>query len=118
MLSKCQILSIVIINLNTLSNRQTGMLVLNKKKNAPSLVSTRQALVNHGLPFEDLTPEQLKTRYPLMSYKGHFDCLLDVEAGFLIANKCHQILQVGFTFASWGGGERSSMSIYSIGRII
>ena len=79
------------------------MLVLNKKKNAPSLVSTRQALVNHGLPFEDLTPEQLKTRYPLMSYKGHYDCLLDVEAGFLIANKCHQILQVGFTFASWGG---------------
>ncbi|XP_071790779.1 peroxisomal sarcosine oxidase-like [Asterias amurensis] len=103
---------------NTTLRRQTGMLVLNQRRNAESFVSTRQTLVKRQLPFEDLTTQQLTARYPLMSYEGHYDCLMDTEAGFLIANKCLQLLQD--LFKKYGGTLHDGEKVTRIepGRIV
>ncbi|XP_022085651.1 peroxisomal sarcosine oxidase-like isoform X2 [Acanthaster planci] len=71
----------------TTLHKRTGLLVINNE-NVAAFHQLRDNLVRHRLPFQDLTTEQLVRRFPLMSYRGHYNILLDTEAGFLIANKC------------------------------
>ncbi|XP_022085655.1 peroxisomal sarcosine oxidase-like isoform X4 [Acanthaster planci] len=77
----------------TTLHKRTGLLVINNE-NVAAFHQLRDNLVRHRLPFQDLTTEQLVRRFPLMSYRGHYNILLDTEAGFLIANKCLRTMLV------------------------
>ena len=47
-----------------------------------------------GFPFESLTPDQIRQRFPTITVESGIEGVYDKEAGILKADKCLQALQV------------------------
>ncbi|ELU01878.1 hypothetical protein CAPTEDRAFT_169754 [Capitella teleta] len=72
--------------------RRTGMLNIE----APGLNKigdVKAAMVKNGAPFEELTGEEIKKRYPMLDYPKDFKGLLDPSAGMLLNDRCLAVLR-------------------------
>ena len=53
-----------------------------------------KSLVDAGEAFQVLSSEELKKRFPELSYPPHYTGVLEQSAGILKADKCLRVLQV------------------------
>ena len=56
--------------------------------------STKKAMTACNFPFESLTPDQIRERFPTIDLTPGLEGVYDKEAGILKADKCLQALQV------------------------
>ena len=55
---------------------------------------SRSALVRHNVPHEVFGAEEMKRRYPGVSYPSNYECVLDKTGGMLMADKMLKAFQV------------------------
>jgi glycine/D-amino acid oxidase-like deaminating enzyme len=69
--------------------QRTGVLWLTEPANEHAIAS-RISLLNSGVPFEDLSPIEVRQRYPQIKLPGNVSAILENEAGALMARQAVQ----------------------------
>ena len=73
--------------------RNIGMLTV-KGGSGEHLEEIRKSLDAAGESYDTLSNQQLKQRFPELSYPPHYSAVLEHSAGILRADKCLRVLQV------------------------
>ena len=72
---------------------KTGLLWVNKA-GSKDLEDVTKSLEHVGVKYETLSAQNLRARYPSLTYGDSFSAVYDPNAGVLLADKCLSALQV------------------------
>ncbi|PVD31520.1 hypothetical protein C0Q70_06933 [Pomacea canaliculata] len=91
--------------------KQCGTLILSEP-GSEVLRAVESSLRQHSVPFQTLSPEELQTRYPMMSYSKSRAAILDPKGGILRAERAVAAYQS--VFKRNGGVVRDSEKVICI----